>query len=115
MRSVRRPRRAYPCMPQRSLLSLLNDALDCRAGLALCALANELEDLLQALDLPLGLLLVFLEGLLQVWRLSGTGHLRQGFEDRALGVVNVLEGVREQGLEVFLGHSISLFHIRGGI
>ena len=45
-------------------LALLDDAVDRRAGLALGALADDLEHLLQAFDLNLGLALVVLEGLL---------------------------------------------------
>ena len=61
------------------LLALFDDAIDGRAGLALCALADKLEDLLQALDLALGLVSVFLEGLLQVRRLRGRAILGSAF------------------------------------
>ena len=89
-------------------LTLLEDAVDRGTGLALGALADDLEHLLQAFDLDLGLALVGLERLLQLGRLGAPRHLGQRLQDRALGVVDVLERVMKQGLEIFLGHWGSL-------
>ena len=67
-------------------------------------LADDLEHLLQASDLNLGLALVGLEGRFQLGRLRAPRHLGQSLQDRALGIVDVLERVMKQGLEIFLGH-----------
>ena len=53
-------------------LTFGDNSLDCLAGLALSALADDLEDLLQTLDLAFGLLLVFQETLSELLGLGGT-------------------------------------------
>ena len=50
--------------------------------------------------------LVGLEGLLQLRRLGPALHLGKRFQDVALGVVDVLERVVEQGVEGLLGHGV---------
>ena len=61
-------------------LTLFDNAVDRGAGLALSALPDDLEDLLQALDLSLGLVLVLFEGLLQFRRLGGCAILGSAFK-----------------------------------
>ena len=97
-----------PLYSDEDFLALLDDAVDRRAGLALGALADDFEHLLQAFDVDLGFALVVLERLLQLGRLSAPRHLGQRLQDRALGVVDVLERVVKQGVEIFLGHWGSL-------
>src|SRR5690606_11266161 len=65
----------------------------------------QLEDLLQALDLHLGLVPVLLEACLQIRRLGGARHLGQRLQDLAFGIVDVLERIEEQVVQrLFLGH-----------
>ena len=72
------------------------------------ALADDLEHLLQAFDVDLGLVLVCLKRLLKLGRFRAPRHLRQRLQYGALGVIDVLERVMKQGLEIFLGHLDSL-------
>src|SRR3954471_4592538 len=86
------------------LLAFLQDALDGLARHALGLLAQEPEDLLEALDLLFRLAAVLLERGLELLVLGGAGHLRQGFQYLVFGVVDILGGVQEQALQVLLGH-----------
>jgi nicotinamide-nucleotide amidase len=73
------------------LLGLFDEALERRALLAFRLLAEQLEDLLEALDLAFGLLDVLGKGGLQVLRGRLLRHLRQRLEDGLLGEVHVLQ------------------------
>src|SRR5690606_27937228 len=76
-------------------------------GLALGALADQLEHLLQALDMAFGLILVLLEGGLQLRRRSRPRHLGKRLQDLPFGVVNVLERIVEEIVQcLFLCHGI---------
>ncbi|SCM77066.1 hypothetical protein KL86PLE_40871 [uncultured Pleomorphomonas sp.] len=88
-------------------LAFLDDALDGRTGLAACRLADQFEHLLQALDLHLGLLTMFLEGGPQLGRLGATRHFRQCLQDLALGVIDVLEHVLKKIVKRFGLHGFT--------
>ena len=76
--------------------------------LARAGTSRLLEHLLEALDLAAGLFQVLLEGLAQLGRLHRLGHLRQGFHELLLGVIDVAELVDEQVLDRFHSHLMSL-------
>ncbi|MNL47106.1 hypothetical protein D3C87_1698730 [compost metagenome] len=80
------------------------DAFDGVTGPAPRRLADDLKHLLEALDLALGLLPVLLERRLQFGRLGCTGHLGQGFQDLAFGVIDVTQGIVKQVFKRLLGH-----------
>ena len=63
---------------------------------SIAALAENLEHLLQALDLAFGLVLVLLEGLLELVAAGGARHLGERLQDLPLGVIDVLERVVEK-------------------
>lgn len=60
------------------LLPFFYDAVDCRAGLSLCPLAEDLEHLLQALDLAFRLTSMLLKGSNHLFGFSSLRHLLQG-------------------------------------
>jgi hypothetical protein len=75
--------------PRPDLGALIEDALDCIALLSASRLADLFEDLLQPLDLALGLVVVLLERGTELIRVGGLRHLWQGFVDLLLGVIDV--------------------------
>ena len=93
-------------------LAFFEDAQDGVAGLAARGLADDLEDLLEALDVALGLLQMLFEAGLELGILRGLGHLRQRFHDLLFGVVDVLEGIEEQVLEGLFGHWVAIVGLR---
>ncbi|MCY1303281.1 hypothetical protein D9M70_529780 [compost metagenome] len=95
------------------LLALGDDPLDSLAGLSLRALAKDLEDLLQALDMALRFVSVLLERRFAVGQLRGARHLWQRFQYLPLRIVDVLKAVIEQRLERLLRHSKLLCHLVG--
>ena len=90
------------------------DTLDGRAGLALGLLADDLEHLLQAFHLALGFLQMVVEGLPQLGRIALLRHFGQRLQHLLLGVIDVLEMVKEQIVQGFhIGHGLALLGIRG--
>src|SRR5882724_2033595 len=84
------------------LLALVEDALDRVAGLAARRLVEQFENLLEALDLAFGLAVVLFERRTQLVGLSGLRHFRQHLQNLLFGVVNVLQGIEEEIVEVFV-------------
>ena len=83
---------------------------DSLAGLAARRPAHRLENLVQALDLLLGLVAMRLEGFLKLRRGRFLRHLGQGPEDLLLGEKHVLQRLGEQVLERIGG--FGLWHLR---
>ena len=90
----------------------------------LTAFASDLvhhEDLLDPLDLILGLGQVVLEGLLELGVTDLLDHLRQRLGDLLLGVIDVLQGMDEEivqgldrlGKQTHLLHSLDIETIAG--
>ena len=77
------------------LLGLLDEPLDGVALLALGLAADDLEDLLEPLDLPLRLLEVLFKRAAKLLRLRFLGHLGKRLDDRVLGEVHVLQCLLE--------------------
>ena len=70
------------------------------------ALSEQFEYLFQALDLPFGLRLMFLECRPELIGLRRLRHFWKGLLDLFLGVVDVLERIEKQVAEVFLSHDV---------
>src|SRR5262249_47577759 len=86
------------------------------AGLALYRLLDRLEDLLQTVDLLLGLAFVFLKGGAKFFGVGCFCHLRQRGQDLLFGVVHVLESLVKQILEllrILCCHWGLLFALKG--
>ena len=90
---------------------LFRDALHGLAGLGAGSLADDLEDLLQALDLVGAFLAMRLEDLLQLGMLGSLGGLAERARALLLGPIDVLQGLVEGVAEcLFLGgHDVILF------
>jgi len=82
-------------------LAFLDDAVNCRAGLALGTFAKNFEDLLKALDMDLGFVAVLFERRLEVRGLGAPGHFWQSFQNFALSVVHILQSVVEEVVQRF--------------
>src|SRR5262249_16571158 len=78
----------------------------------------EFENLLEPLDLILGLALVFLEGSLQVFRLGSLCHLRKSGEDLLFRVVDVFQSLVKEVFKHLLffghGHLLDMLPVRDG-
>jgi hypothetical protein len=81
------------------LAAFLDDAFHALALLAFGLVPALLEDLLQPLELGLGLLEVLLERLLQVWRVRRALHLGERAQDLLFGIVQVAQLLHEEGLQ----------------
>src|SRR5262249_53200767 len=78
------------------LLAFINHPVDGVAGFALCGMFYELENLLEPLDLIRGLVVVFLKGSLQIFRMGSLRQLRKSGEDFLFGVVDVFQGLVQE-------------------
>lgn len=80
------------------LLAFLDDTVDGRAGLAARWLLKDIEHLLKALDMGLRLLLMGFKGLAEPVGLRTARHIWQGFQDLALGIIDIIQRLVEQVL-----------------
>ena len=84
------------------LLALVENAHDGIAGLAAGRLVEQFENLLEALDLAFGLVVMLLERGAQLVGGGRLRHLRQRLQDLLFGEVDVLQRIEEQIVEVFV-------------
>src|SRR5204862_4868401 len=72
--------------------------------LAARRLSQQIKDLVEALDMHLGLIMVLFEGGAELVRIGSLRHLGQSLQYLLFGVIDVLQRIREQFVEVLLSH-----------
>jgi hypothetical protein len=77
------------------ILAFVQDAFDGVAFLAARRLAQKFEDLLQAIGLSFGFVMMFFECSPKLIGIGRLRHLRQRFIDLLFGVVDVLQRIEE--------------------
>ena len=89
------------------LLALIENALDRVAFLAARGLAELLEDLLESLDLALGLVMMPFKRRPQLIRVGRLRHFRQGLQNLFFRVVDIFQRIEKKFVEVFSAMSFS--------
>jgi hypothetical protein len=75
--------------------------------LAARRLIQQLENLFQTSNLAFGFVMMFFKGGAQLVRVGGLRHFRKRLINLLLGVIDVLQGIEEEGVQIFVSHEKS--------